>query len=111
MGKVTEVMRGIFLFVVLFSLSCNDLVIPPLVPPVPPNSGDESDCQPACDNLFELSCPGWKGSPGVDEKFDTEDDVPCVDVCKNVVSEPTGTLFPKCTATASSCEEVEACFE
>ena len=79
--------------------------------PIPsdPLWDDPEYCQPACDNLFRLNCPGWQGSPGVDEIFGTTDDIPCVDVCLN--HEMPQRIFPRCTAKAESCEAVERCFD
>lgn len=95
----------LFLLLVVFLSRCGPIT------PIPPNPYDPVEyCDAACNNLFKLGCPGWEGSPGEDEQFGTEDDISCVDVCKAVVEEPTATLHQKCTAEASSCEEVEACF-
>jgi hypothetical protein len=81
-------------------------------PPVDPEGGTEDDCPAACANLQDLKCPGWRGSPGPDGVFDTEDDISCVDVCVYTMTvDETMTLFPLCTAQAETCEEVEECFE
>jgi hypothetical protein len=62
--------------------------------------------------MAEMKCPGWEGSPGPDEVFGTEDDIPCVEVCIGIVeADPTTTLFPLCTAKAESCDEVDECFD
>ena len=98
--------------VISFALGgCVEYLPFPLDPPVPEGAGDATDCKPACDNLVRLECPGWAGSPGPDGVYGNKDDIACHEVCWMVTSEPTATLFPKCTAEADSCEEIERCFE
>lgn len=81
-------------------------------PPIEPEGGTKEDCPSACANLQDLRCPGWRGSPGPDGVFDTEDDVSCIDVCIYMMTvDETMTLFPICTAQAADCDEVEECFE
>jgi len=80
-------------------------------PPVGPPDSDPGDCAAACKNLAMQGCPGWRGSPGQDERWGTQDDVSCIDVCLTLLQEPTATLYPKCTAQAKTCAEVELCFE
>jgi hypothetical protein len=84
-------------------VGCRTIPVNPYDPP--------TYCKDACNNLFELNCPGWRGSPGEDEAFGTTDDVPCIDVCANVVSEETATLNQACVSHAKTCAEVEACFD
>ena len=83
--------------------------------PVPDNGSVDNDadaCAAACANLERLRCPGWRGSLGKDEIHGTEDDVPCEQVCRDVVeASVASTLHQKCTAAADSCAAVERCFE
>ena len=72
---------------------------------------DPADCVAACNNMEDLDCDGWQGSPGEDEEFGTEDDVPCDEVCKMIAEESSGEMFPGCVAAADSCEAVDACSE
>jgi hypothetical protein len=75
------------------------------------DSGTPDDCEAACDNLLELGCDGAEGSPGPDEEYGTPDDVPCADVCREIMTEGGITMHPACVAEAESCEAVEECFE
>ncbi len=79
-------------------------------PPHDPEAGSVDDCPAACDNLAVMQCPGWEGSPGPDEVYGTEDDVPCLEVCEDFVEFSNMTLYPACTAKATSCEEALECF-
>lgn len=88
----------------------SDVVYPP-GPPVPQDAGTAGECAAACDNLARMQCPGWQGSPGPDEAYGTVDDVACATACVDIVtSDPTMTLHQRCTAAATSCEGVDACF-
>lgn len=78
--------------------------------PVRPATDTAADCPRACQTLAWYACPGWKGSPGADEQWGTMDDESCEAVCKAVYAETTGTLHAACTAAATSCQAVEACF-
>ena len=66
-------------------------------------------CRGACSNIAELGCDGAEGSPGPDEVYGTEDDVPCAEVCEETegagVSMETG-----CVSAADDCDAVDACF-
>ena len=73
------------------------------------DGGTPDDCAAACANLEQLGCDGAEGSPGVDEEYGTEDDVPCEDVCRDVM-EGGITMHPACVAAAESCEAVDECF-
>ena len=73
-------------------------------------SGTPDDCAAACENLARLGCPGAQGSPGKDETFGTEDDVPCVEVCEEIMRTPPVSIHPNCVAAAKSCDAVERCF-
>jgi len=80
-------------------------------PPVDPEGGTSEDCAQACAKLEELGCPGHEGSPGLDSDYGSTDDVSCTEVCETLMqADKTMTLMPACTAKATSCEEVEACF-
>ncbi|MCP4674321.1 MAG: hypothetical protein GY854_02145 [Deltaproteobacteria bacterium] len=96
------------IFVVPLVLRCSPLVPEP---PVDPDAGTAEDCDAACANLARLQCPGWEGSSGADEQYGTEDDISCVEVCEELLEEPTMTLYPLCTSKATSCEQVEKCFD
>ncbi|MCP4601173.1 MAG: hypothetical protein GY847_11730 [Proteobacteria bacterium] len=98
----------ISIFVVPIILRCSPLFPGP---PVDPDAGTAEDCDVACANLARLKCPGWEGSPGADERYGTEDDISCVEVCEELLEEPTMTLYPRCTSKASSCEQFDKCFE
>lgn len=103
-------------FAALFFLAtaCNTIpdVVDPPGPPVPDEAGDASDCEAACATLARLQCPGWRGSPGPDEIVGTADDVPCARACRAIVSsDRTVTLQQRCTATATTCEAVDRCFD
>jgi hypothetical protein len=76
----------------------------------PPEDGTKDDCAEACANMISLGCEGANGSPGADQTYGTEDDLSCERVCL-VYMEPPSTMHPACVAQASSCEEVDQCFE
>lgn len=99
----------IALCVTFFIMGCGAIF--PVDPVTELDSGTPDDCPAACENLKRLQCEGWQGSPGPDEQFGTEDDLSCERVCLGVMSEPTATLFPICTAKAADCEAVELCFQ
>ncbi len=106
---VLAVLIGYALAIVITSaLSCGPFNP---TPPVDPEAGTAEDCDAACVNLALLQCPGWEGSPGADEEYGTEDDVSCVEVCEDLLEEPSMTLYPLCTSKATSCEQVDLCFD
>jgi hypothetical protein len=93
---------------VLFLSAC-------ILNPVPnkpiPNDDIPIACENACKNLKRLDCPGWKGTPGKDEVFGTDDDISCTTACIDIVnSDPSVTLNQNCVAVANSCKEVDDCF-
>jgi hypothetical protein len=72
---------------------------------------DESDdCSRFCLELERLDCAESIGSPGEDETFGTEDDVPCLEVCRELTREPTFNLDRKCLSGLKSCQEIDNCF-
>ena len=78
------------------------------VPDLPDPFEDRSEveyCGAACGNLQWLGCDGWKGSPGPDERFGTDDDVSCEDVCRTVPE----VLSPKCVSLATDCKGANDC--
>ena len=77
-------------------------------PPVAPDTRDPG-CDGACDTLERLGCPASEGSPGMDDEYGTPDDLACADTCREL--ERKGASFEtECTAAATSCAGVEACF-
>ncbi len=97
------------LFVILVPLALQCAPIEPH-PPNDPDAGTVEHCPAACENLAYLQCPGWEGSPGADEVYGTEDDVPCLEVCEDFVEFSNMTLYPLCTAKSMSCDDVLECF-
>lgn len=75
-----------------------------------PDSGTVDDCKAACDNLRGMNCEAGIGSPGQDEVYGTDDDVPCETVCRDFMMPP-ASLHPGCVAQAKSCNEADRCFE
>ena len=78
--------------------------------PLPTDPG--AGCEQAAARIVELQCPGWQGSPGVDDVFGTgdADELPLVDVCR--VTEREGADWKtECVAAALDCAGVEACFQ
>lgn len=73
------------------------------------NTDPMTPCEAACENLRLIGCPGAEGSPGPDEMFGTQDDVPCADVCQEVENLGRFSLNPECISTAETCEQVDAC--
>jgi hypothetical protein len=79
--------------------------------PIDTPENERDFCSAACDKLAELQCPGWRGSPGLDEIFGTDDDISCSRVCNELVVESSVTLHAECTSEATSCAAVERCFD
>jgi hypothetical protein len=80
-------------------------------PPVPELEA-ERVCMSSCLNLAKLQCPGYEGSPGADEEFGTEDDVPCSKVCVDLAKDdPASIPYHNCMSGVGSCEAAEACFD
>lgn len=72
------------------------------------DAGDDV-CSEACANLAELGCDGADGSPGVDEVYWTEDDVPCDVICRETIAAGVD-MHPICVASASTCNAADECF-
>jgi hypothetical protein len=108
MKKITTILA---FAVVLMAVKCEKQIPLPIPTPVNPDDGTADDCPAACENLVRLGCDGAGGSPGLDEAFGTMDDVPCAEVCAYIMNTPPATVRPKCVSKASSCKEVDACFE
>jgi hypothetical protein len=72
------------------------------------DAGDDV-CSEACVNLAELGCDGAEGSPGVDEVYGTEDDVPCDVICRETIAAGVD-MHPICVAAAPTCEAADECF-
>lgn len=91
----------------LLALSCGGAKPPdPLEPPGPAGSA----CARFCDVLDRGDCAGEKGSPGQDETHGTADDVSCVGVCLNLLTNRTTFEADNtCLDTATSCEAAEVC--
>lgn len=112
---IRSVMKSLVtILIVILLWGCNG-IIPPDYPPGPPIPKDvnlEESCELACRNLKRMNCDGWKGSPGIDEIFNTKDDIPCFSVCIEIVkSDETVTLNQRCVAESISCKEADRCFE
>ena len=75
---------------------------------IDPNAGSISDCQAACNNMATHQCPGWKGYPGEDQIYNTEDDISCEEICEHVTLAGVG-LEQACVSTADSCEAMDRC--
>lgn len=98
-------------FALLFLCACGGGPGPKPGPPVPDSAGTPEECAYACDNLARLQCPGHEGSPGADEVFGTDDDVPCAQACIDIVTaDNTVTLQQRCVAEAASCAQADDCF-
>jgi len=74
------------------------------------SGGYKTPCEMACENIRLMGCDGAEGSPGPDEQYGNEDDLPCEDVCEHVMSEGDFSIEPECISKASNCDEVDACF-
>ena len=53
-------------------LGCGPVPVRP--DPVDPGDDVGDSCTIACAVMQQLGCPGWRGSPGEDEEYGTEDD-------------------------------------
>lgn len=86
-----------------------------------PDDRDRGDagagtCAEACEasrRAADGGCPGWRGTPGLDEERGTSDDATCEDVCEDVQAEaaeaPALSLPLGCVSASLSCDEVAAC--
>lgn len=72
-----------------------------------------SPCARACANVTRLRCGGYTKEPGPDGKYDTADDVPCLDACMEHAAEADDPqrayLEAVCLAAAVRCEEAAKC--
>lgn len=94
----------------LLLIACVRKDMPPL--PVTPNQDEAEDCPAACETMERYQCPGWRGSPGADDVYGTEDDVPCDQACREIVTaDISASLNQQCVAMSTSCRMVERCFE
>ncbi len=73
--------------------------------PVAP-SPEEVD---ACAAFCSMGCPGSEGSPGYDEEYGTEDDVPCAQACEDILAGPEFDGNRECLDGATTCEQAEEC--
>jgi hypothetical protein len=78
-----------------------------------PHNSDGEGCEAACANLRELKfCGEHEGSPGPDDEYDTDDDVPCAPTCQDIEGAGPGFgLNTQCLAKATNCKAVAACDE
>jgi hypothetical protein len=70
-------------------------------------------CRRACKNLNKLGCAGRMGSPGYDDVWGTDDDIPCAIVCAEIEEAarevPGLSLNPACQAKALDCRQASEC--
>lgn len=98
----------------LWGLACILLlaacVTGPVVEPAPvaPPQARES-CEAFCELRVALQCEDTGDSPGPDEIDGTADDVPCAEVCRDVVTQGEFAPDRACLETADSCAKAEAC--
>jgi len=78
---------------------------PPLVVP----GGSPDACQLYCGKAVELRCPEASGSPGEDEIEGNADDVPCLQVCRDVIAGGHYQSRRECIEQATSCHVAENC--
>lgn len=78
----------------------------------PEDQDTVEDCDAACENMERLGCEEGKGSPGPDEQYGTEDDVSCLEVCRNVMGGDDGIpIRPICVSKVDACENVGDCYK
>lgn len=91
-----------YLLIAVLAASCagtkNDPEVPVAV----------GSCSHWCARRAVLGCDAM-GSPGHDEKFGTDDDVPCEQVCSDVIKSAVFEVDVACFDTALSCESLEVC--
>jgi hypothetical protein len=104
------------LIAALFLCACNacggapaPLPITPEPKPDPHGPVDQDVCDRFCAFLDQRNCAGEEGSPGADEKRGNADDVPCAQVCRDVLSKGTYLADERCLGTATNCEGAESC--
>ena len=73
------------------------------------DAGTIEDCKSACDIMENFKYPGWRGSPGKDNKFGTEDDPGCVASCEDVFNQGSH-IGQGCIKNAGSYLEINNCF-
>ena len=89
----------------LLLASCIHIDPPP--PVDPPDAPDA--CAAFCELQVKLECDDTADSPGPDEIDGTADDVPCVEVCKDIVSEGGYSPDRACLDAAKTCTAAEEC--
>lgn len=112
LGKVEKMKTWFFCVLMTGSVlfpRCNRVKEPTPDAPTDPASV-LAQCELACNRLAELGCEGWQGSPGYDGEYETEDDVPCVQVCTDFEINPESELNSGCIAVAPSCPAMEKCY-
>lgn len=101
---------ALFLAAMLWTSGCNR----PLTPDnrAPSCDGTIAECcARACENLAVHECPGYRGSPGADDVYDTADDIGCRETCEYAASRTDLGIDMNldCVARADSCGAVEKC--
>ena len=83
----------------------------PMPAPVPPPTPQEQDaCDAFCELRASLQCDTHGGaSPGPDEVLGTADDVPCEQVCRDMMEGDVYVSDRPCLDTAQTCEATEVC--
>jgi len=98
-------------FVLVVLVGCHPAAPGPFSPPVaPPGPLPKADiCLMFCDTLGKMGCPGAEGSPGPDERYGTNDDRPCDEVCGAIVATGVYTGNAQCLVQAQTCDIAERC--
>lgn len=83
---------------------------PPKPSPTPPSPMDPSEaCFTFCEVTARFKCPQAEHGPGPDEVSGTLDDVPCIDVCKELLAVGNFKGDSACIKASESCERAEWC--
>ena len=92
---------------VCWLLGCAHLPVEPAEPVEPPQAREA--CEAFCEVRVSLECEDTGDSPGPDEVDGTADDVPCVDVCRDIVTQGQYDPIRECLDHAATCEAAETC--
>lgn len=99
--------RGIALAGLALALAACVTPRPPT--PTPPLPGELDACEAYCAVRVRLRCEDNTGSPGADDVDGTADDVPCEQVCADMMAGGTYQADRACLDDVATCGAAEAC--
>ncbi len=89
------------------AIACTVTPRPPKPLPEPPQAREA--CEAFCELRVTLECEDTADSPGPDEIDGTDDDEPCPDVCRDIVTKGQDDPVRACLDTAQTCDAATEC--